>query len=190
MLLHLTDRWRQLACIMYANEVGWAALYANVVWVQTKTINIMYAVREDVQGLLRAIDDVCKKAAQAARDQYQLIVLSDKLAGKRLVPIRWLPVVTAARSVPKSFQIYWILCDRDASNLFIKQFFRVVFNVIVSCFTDLFLVWFTSSSCQSWISVQTGYTNCTKIYRKLNFMIRIISKPTVPLYSDSRELNV
>ena len=48
----------------------------------------MYAVREDVQGLVKAIDTVCMKAAQAARDGYQLIVLSDKLAGKRLVPIR------------------------------------------------------------------------------------------------------
>ena len=58
------------------------------VCVQTKTINIMYAVSEDVQGLVKAIDVVCMKAAQAARDGYQLIVLSDKLAGKRLVPIR------------------------------------------------------------------------------------------------------
>ena len=49
----------------------------------------MYAVREDVQGLVKAIDAVCLKAAQAARDGYQLIVLSDKIAGKRLVPIRW-----------------------------------------------------------------------------------------------------
>jgi len=48
----------------------------------------MYAVKEDVQGLVKAIDVVCMKAAQAARDGYQLIVLSDKLAGKRLVPIR------------------------------------------------------------------------------------------------------
>ena len=48
----------------------------------------MYAVSEDVQGLVKAIDVVCMKAAQAARDGYQLIVLSDKLAGKRLVPIR------------------------------------------------------------------------------------------------------
>jgi len=49
----------------------------------------MYAVREDVQGLVKAIDMVCTKAAQAAHDGYQLIVLSDKLAGKRLVPIRY-----------------------------------------------------------------------------------------------------
>ena len=56
--------------------------------VQTKTINIMYSVSEDIQGLVKAIDSVCVKAAQAARDGYQLIVLSDKLAGKRLVPIR------------------------------------------------------------------------------------------------------
>jgi len=56
---------------------------------QTKTINIMYAVREDIQGLVKAIEAVCMKAGQAARDGYQLIVLSDKLAGKRLVPIRY-----------------------------------------------------------------------------------------------------
>ena len=49
----------------------------------------MYAVREDVQGLVKAIDAVCMKAAQSARDGYQLIVLSDKNAGKRLVPIRY-----------------------------------------------------------------------------------------------------
>jgi len=48
----------------------------------------MYSVSEDIQGLVKAIDSVCVKAAQAARDGYQLIVLSDKLAGKRLVPIR------------------------------------------------------------------------------------------------------
>jgi len=49
----------------------------------------MYAVREDVQGLVKAIDAVCMKAAQAAHDGYQLIVLSDMNAGKRLVPIRY-----------------------------------------------------------------------------------------------------
>jgi len=52
---------------------------------------MMYAVSEDIQGLVKAIDVVCSKAAQAARDGYQLIVLSDKLAGKRLVPIRYSP---------------------------------------------------------------------------------------------------
>jgi len=48
----------------------------------------MYAVSEDVLGLVKAIETVCQRAAQAARDGYQLIVLSDKQAGKRLVPIR------------------------------------------------------------------------------------------------------
>jgi glutamate synthase (NADPH/NADH) len=54
---------------------------------KTKTINIMYSVNEDVAGMAAAIDNICQKAAQAAQDDYQLIVLSDKRAGKRLVPI-------------------------------------------------------------------------------------------------------
>jgi len=39
--------------------------------------------------LSNAIDSVCLKAAQAANDNYQIIVLSDKKAGKRLIPIRY-----------------------------------------------------------------------------------------------------
>lgn len=54
---------------------------------KTKVINIMYPVSEDIKGLKPAIDSICHKAAQAATDGYQLIVLSDKKAGKRLVPI-------------------------------------------------------------------------------------------------------
>lgn len=49
----------------------------------------MYSVNEDIDGMVSAIDSICQKAAQAALDDYQLIVLSDKRAGKRLVPIRW-----------------------------------------------------------------------------------------------------
>lgn len=49
---------------------------------------MMYPVSEDIKGLKPAIDSICHKAAQAATDGYQLIVLSDKKAGKRLVPIR------------------------------------------------------------------------------------------------------
>jgi hypothetical protein len=49
----------------------------------------MYSVNEDIDGMVTAIDSICQKAAQAALDDYQLIVLSDKRAGKRLVPIRW-----------------------------------------------------------------------------------------------------
>lgn len=63
-----------------------------VVVVQTKIINTMYPVTDDIKDLsthlTMAIDDICQKAAQAANDNYQLIVLSDKKAGKRLVPIR------------------------------------------------------------------------------------------------------
>jgi hypothetical protein len=48
----------------------------------------MYSINEDIKGMSDAIDTICQKAAQAAVDGYQLIVLSDKRAGKRLVPIR------------------------------------------------------------------------------------------------------
>lgn len=50
----------------------------------------MYPVSEDIKGLKPAIDSICHRAAQAATDGYQLIVLSDKKAGKRLVPIRYI----------------------------------------------------------------------------------------------------
>jgi len=49
----------------------------------------MYSINEDIDGMVTAIDSICQKAAQAAIDNYQLIVLSDKRAGKRLVPIRF-----------------------------------------------------------------------------------------------------
>lgn len=52
----------------------------------------MYPVSEDIKGLKPAIDSLCHRAAQAATDGYQLIVLSDKKAGKRLVPIRYVSV--------------------------------------------------------------------------------------------------
>ena len=47
----------------------------------------MYPVEEDVNGLLTALDKVCEEATNAVREGYTLLVLSDKDAGIRLVPI-------------------------------------------------------------------------------------------------------
>ena len=47
----------------------------------------MYPVTDDIGGLVNAIEAICQKAAQAATDGFKLIVLSDKMAGKRLVPV-------------------------------------------------------------------------------------------------------
>jgi glutamate synthase (NADPH/NADH) len=66
---------------------------------KTKVINIMYPVNNDMRALATdltaAIDSICAKAEQAVKDNYQIIVLSDKKAGRRLIPISSLLAVGA-----------------------------------------------------------------------------------------------
>ena len=50
---------------------------------------MMYPVKEGTSGLVPALDKICEGAADAARDGFTIIMLSDKKAGKEFVPIRY-----------------------------------------------------------------------------------------------------
>ncbi|XP_067129509.1 uncharacterized protein [Centruroides vittatus] len=55
---------------------------------KTKVIDIIYPVKDDpVNGLLIALNRICQEALFAAKDGYQLIVLSDRKANYNLVPV-------------------------------------------------------------------------------------------------------
>lgn len=62
---------KDLEVIKNTNYRGW----------RTKVIDITYPVEEGPQGLIKAINRVCNEANEAARQGYQLIVLSDRQAG-------------------------------------------------------------------------------------------------------------
>ncbi|ESO02185.1 hypothetical protein HELRODRAFT_65256 [Helobdella robusta] len=68
---------QDMSIITFTSYKGW----------RTKTIHIMYPVHQDIDGLVPAIDNICHTAEQAALEGFQIIVLSDKKAGRRLVPI-------------------------------------------------------------------------------------------------------
>ena len=54
---------------------------------QSKQIDIVYPVQEGADGFLPAIKRICREAAEAARNEYKLIILSDRKAGPGLVPV-------------------------------------------------------------------------------------------------------
>ena len=49
----------------------------------------MSDVEADTDGLVPAIDRVCREAADAVEEGYAILVLSDKKAGQNFVPIRF-----------------------------------------------------------------------------------------------------
>lgn len=54
---------------------------------KTKVIDIVYPINKGNEGLLPAINQICNEACKAAENGYTLLVLSDKKAGKEMVPI-------------------------------------------------------------------------------------------------------
>ena len=56
---------------------------------QTKVIETVYPASDGVPGLTQALERVCQAVADAALQSCTLIVLSDRNAGKQLVPIRY-----------------------------------------------------------------------------------------------------
>ncbi|XP_046666504.1 glutamate synthase [NADH] [Homalodisca vitripennis] len=57
---------------------------------KTKEIDVTFAKEEGPEGLEKTLNRVCDEAAKAARDGYQLIVLSDRKAGANRVPVSML----------------------------------------------------------------------------------------------------
>jgi hypothetical protein len=47
----------------------------------------VYAANEGADGLLPALKRICQQAADAARKDYKLIILSDRIAGPEWVPV-------------------------------------------------------------------------------------------------------
>lgn len=68
---------QDMSIINFTSYKGW----------RSKTINTMYPVHHDIEGLVPALNSICHTAEQAALQGFQIIVLSDKKAGRRLVPI-------------------------------------------------------------------------------------------------------
>ena len=64
---------------------SWPVLFH--VCLQSKQIDIVYPVQEGADGFLPAIKRICREAAEAARSEYKLIILSDRKAGPGLVPV-------------------------------------------------------------------------------------------------------
>lgn len=58
-------------------------------FLQTKVLNSVYAVSEDLAGLVPALNRLCTEAAHAVEEGFTFIVISDKKAGNNFVPIRW-----------------------------------------------------------------------------------------------------
>ena len=54
---------------------------------RAKLLDCTFPPEEGCGGLIRALDRVCAEAVEAARTGYALLVLSDRLAGERRVPI-------------------------------------------------------------------------------------------------------
>ena len=79
------------ACNYFAKERHQAPIYTSPFsqvikatkhrgW-KTHVVDITYPVSEGVQGLIPALDRIAAECCQAARDGYQLLVLSDRKAG-------------------------------------------------------------------------------------------------------------
>uniref|UniRef100_A0ABM0GL38 glutamate synthase (NADH) n=1 Tax=Saccoglossus kowalevskii TaxID=10224 RepID=A0ABM0GL38_SACKO len=62
---------------------------------KTHVIDITYPVCDGKGGLVPALDRICEEAASAARKDYTIIVLSDRLAGKDRIPVSSLLTVGA-----------------------------------------------------------------------------------------------
>ena len=56
---------------------------------QTKPIDIVYPVEDGLDGLVPALDTICYKAYEAIQEGYALILLTDRKAGIRYVPVRY-----------------------------------------------------------------------------------------------------
>ncbi|ELT96170.1 hypothetical protein CAPTEDRAFT_177943 [Capitella teleta] len=54
---------------------------------KTKVLNSVYPVEEDIAGLRPALDRLCEAASEAAEQGFTFLVISDRKAGKRFVPI-------------------------------------------------------------------------------------------------------
>jgi len=65
---------------------------------QSKIIDSVFPVKSGPTGLLKALHRLCTESEQAAREGYQLIVLSDRTAGKEYAPVRWVRVEMVVQS--------------------------------------------------------------------------------------------
>ena len=52
-------------------------------------IDMVYYVTEGTAGLQKALKRMCKESEDAAQQGYQLLIFSDRNAGKSWVPVRW-----------------------------------------------------------------------------------------------------
>lgn len=48
---------------------------------QSYVIDITFEVSEGPEGMTKCLDKICEEASNAAKNNYQIIVLSDKSAG-------------------------------------------------------------------------------------------------------------
>ncbi|XP_051158706.1 uncharacterized protein LOC127280028 [Leptopilina boulardi] len=62
---------------------------------KTKVIDATYPIEEGISGLETTLDRVCREANEAARNSYQIIVLSDKQCGPKRVPVSSLLILGA-----------------------------------------------------------------------------------------------
>jgi glutamate synthase (NADPH/NADH) len=68
-----------LEIIKETNYKGW----------KTKVIDCVFPIIDGKSGLLKALDRICVEACDAAKQGYTIVVLSDRKAGPKFVPVRY-----------------------------------------------------------------------------------------------------
>ncbi|XP_058953024.2 uncharacterized protein [Pocillopora verrucosa] len=56
-------------------------------WCKTQTIDMVYPVKDGVNGLVPSLDRICKEASEAVENGCAFLVLSDRAAGREHVPM-------------------------------------------------------------------------------------------------------
>lgn len=55
---------------------------------QSRIIDIVFEAKKGPTELVKALHSICQQAEQAAKDDYTLLVLSDRVAGAEFSPVR------------------------------------------------------------------------------------------------------
>jgi glutamate synthase (ferredoxin) len=61
--------------------------HADLPGFRATTVPMLFPAREGAAGLARALDDLCERAAQAVRDGYSYLILSDRGVNVEMAPI-------------------------------------------------------------------------------------------------------
>ncbi|MET0850277.1 MAG: glutamate synthase large subunit, partial [Candidatus Rokuibacteriota bacterium] len=69
------------------NELTARIRHVDLAGFRTATVPMLFPVREGAAGLARALEDLCRRAAQAVRDGYTYLILSDRGVNVEMAPV-------------------------------------------------------------------------------------------------------